>query len=838
MTDDSGTPLEIRIELRKKLAQHFNKEELRTLCFDLGIQYENLPDTLEGMARDLVAFLDRRGRIPDLIAKCRTLRPKVTWEDTDPKSNKEEVDKLLNQAHTLYGQRLYDQAIALLEKARSAYPKNQEIERLYIEVVYSQGVGWHEAGNLPGAESVFAEVLELAPQYKDAAQRLDEVRQQLLLQRAQTLYDAKDYDRAIALLEKAHLDYPKNQEIERLYIEVVYFQGVSWHEAGNLPKAESAFAEVLELAPRYKDAAKLLDRVRQQLLLQQAQVHYNRKDYVPAIALLEKAHLDYPKNQEIERLHIEVVCQQAQALYNEQYYDQAIALLKKAHSDYPKNQMIKRQLRRDTLLRFLRDPMWQGIGAVVAILALALTVCGPLFIGPNPPPTVTAPPAPSQPLAPTIPPTTAITPTLSLSPSPTPAVTSSAAVALQAWHDEYVAVTDRTTTTQRLKAIATQVDESSRFTLLCLTNDKVALQFFKRFVSALNNEGKRNWELRAGAPERLAWEEFTLVDPDTRDPLHCVEVLKQLQQGEVRLAFQTSHGKFVTAFGQDQDWVLRAETTALDRYEKFAAINLALTPTVTLTPTLSPTPTPTCPTHQDYHCQEKGALVTATPGPSDEYCTETVALPEPTLAHTISIFMTKRKLEDLGYSLYEVEAYGPDNPQKNLLAPYLFSIEAGPTVLVEGAVSSYLREQFRRKSTVLSPEARLRFDPTGKRWAIVDNDRIYAIDSENGKLDVSGGAQAHASGGAQALVSKEDDGRIAPYAIDGSLVTRWASAKCCKFGGCLDDDYGNMKCDNLEGQDPQLLEITLPQQTLVDRIVLKWEKAYALEYCVTVKPAP
>ena len=84
--------------------------------------------------------------------------------------------------------------------------------------------------------------------------------------------------------------------------------------------------------------------------------------------------MDYPKNQEIERLHIEVVCQQAQALYNEQYYDQAIALLKNAHSDYPKNQMIKRQLRRDTLLRFLRDPMWQGIGVVVAILAFAFTV--------------------------------------------------------------------------------------------------------------------------------------------------------------------------------------------------------------------------------------------------------------------------------------------------------------------------------------------------------------------------------------------------------------------------------------------------------------------------------
>ena len=129
-------------------------------------------------------------------------------------------------------------------------------------------------------ECSLPEVLKLDPQYKNAAQvaqRLDDVRQRLLLQRAQALYNTKDYDRAIVVLKKARLAYPKNQEIERQYIEVVYCQGVSWHEVGNLPKAESAFAEVLKLAPQYKDAAQRLDDVRQRLLLQQAQTLYDTK---------------------------------------------------------------------------------------------------------------------------------------------------------------------------------------------------------------------------------------------------------------------------------------------------------------------------------------------------------------------------------------------------------------------------------------------------------------------------------------------------------------------------------------------------------------------------------
>jgi hypothetical protein len=66
-------------ELRKNLIVYFNKDELRTLCFDLGIEYENLPDSLDGMTRELVRLCERRGLIPKLVGTVQELRPAVLW---------------------------------------------------------------------------------------------------------------------------------------------------------------------------------------------------------------------------------------------------------------------------------------------------------------------------------------------------------------------------------------------------------------------------------------------------------------------------------------------------------------------------------------------------------------------------------------------------------------------------------------------------------------------------------------------------------------------------------------------------------------------------------------
>ena len=57
------------------------------------------------------------------------------------------------------------------------------------------------------------------------------------------------------------------------------------------------------------------------------------------------------------------------------------------------------------------------------------------------------------------------------------------------------------------------------------------------------------------------------------------------------------------------------------------------------------------------------------------------------------------------------------------------------------------------------------------------------------------------------------------------------------LGIALKIDEGNLKCDNPNGQDPQWLDITLSQPALINRIDLRWEQAYATEYCVIVKPA-
>lgn len=63
-------------QLRQSLLDHFSEEELRTLCFDLGIDYDDLPASgRAAKARELVSHLDRRGRIPEFVAHCAKLRP-------------------------------------------------------------------------------------------------------------------------------------------------------------------------------------------------------------------------------------------------------------------------------------------------------------------------------------------------------------------------------------------------------------------------------------------------------------------------------------------------------------------------------------------------------------------------------------------------------------------------------------------------------------------------------------------------------------------------------------------------------------------------------------------
>ncbi len=67
-------------QLRKLLIRHFNLDELRVLCFDLGLEYEDLPgDTRTTKMHGLVEYLQRRGELPRLLDEITGLRPLVNW---------------------------------------------------------------------------------------------------------------------------------------------------------------------------------------------------------------------------------------------------------------------------------------------------------------------------------------------------------------------------------------------------------------------------------------------------------------------------------------------------------------------------------------------------------------------------------------------------------------------------------------------------------------------------------------------------------------------------------------------------------------------------------------
>jgi len=71
-----------RGQLRRNLVDSFNEEELRTLCFDAGVDYEVLIGQGKlSKSREIVAYFEHSGRLDELVEICRRLRPNVLWNE-------------------------------------------------------------------------------------------------------------------------------------------------------------------------------------------------------------------------------------------------------------------------------------------------------------------------------------------------------------------------------------------------------------------------------------------------------------------------------------------------------------------------------------------------------------------------------------------------------------------------------------------------------------------------------------------------------------------------------------------------------------------------------------
>lgn len=69
-----------RSELLNKLSEHFSLEDLRTVCFHLVVDWDDLGgEGKEGKARELILRLERYQRLGELVIACQEKRPKVNW---------------------------------------------------------------------------------------------------------------------------------------------------------------------------------------------------------------------------------------------------------------------------------------------------------------------------------------------------------------------------------------------------------------------------------------------------------------------------------------------------------------------------------------------------------------------------------------------------------------------------------------------------------------------------------------------------------------------------------------------------------------------------------------
>ena len=74
-----GTPKHLT-QLRQILSEKFSEDELRTFVFDLGEDYESLPGSNKSTkAMELVAKMNRHGRLQELIDEGKQARQDVSW---------------------------------------------------------------------------------------------------------------------------------------------------------------------------------------------------------------------------------------------------------------------------------------------------------------------------------------------------------------------------------------------------------------------------------------------------------------------------------------------------------------------------------------------------------------------------------------------------------------------------------------------------------------------------------------------------------------------------------------------------------------------------------------
>jgi len=245
---------------------------------------------------------------------------------------------------TLY----YLDAAARLEEAR----KQQRLARVYRDALWAQ-----ERSQWEEAISKFTYIIRQAGVYKEAAERLAKVQKQQelveLLKQGDHCMRQRKWREAIQEFEKAFAIDPSHQGIQtglkeartQLHLEQLRERGEAGLRAENWQQAVEIFGELHRLDPMDTNVTAKLEKAKRQLelrrLYDEAMGYFHRGKWRPALVALEKVVSLDPD------------------------YREAAANL----------EIVREHLRQgNPAIKALRDPVMQGIGVLVAIIALIVTV--------------------------------------------------------------------------------------------------------------------------------------------------------------------------------------------------------------------------------------------------------------------------------------------------------------------------------------------------------------------------------------------------------------------------------------------------------------------------------
>lgn len=140
-----------KAQLRHLLNEYFSEGEIREVCFDLEIPY----DELSGRGKrekvmELIGYLERRNRLADLLELGRQLRPNVNWPSAAAVLQPENADVIVEaspETDQLQNPFTYGNPISDPERF---FGRRREIEQVFSRLTNAE----HESSSLVGSRRI------------------------------------------------------------------------------------------------------------------------------------------------------------------------------------------------------------------------------------------------------------------------------------------------------------------------------------------------------------------------------------------------------------------------------------------------------------------------------------------------------------------------------------------------------------------------------------------------------------------------------------------------------------------------------------------------------------